>query len=367
MAESTTAAGRHEGHDEHDPERIAALLDRDLPDADRAFAQARVAACPACAALHADLTALAKANLELPTPARLRDFRLTSDVAATLVQGMAGEPVPVGARLTGEMTDSRSRHAAHDRLLIANLVDRSVSDSERARAEEQLAACSDCALLYEDLVALSAATRSLLVPSRPRDFTLTPADADRLRRGWRRVLAAIGSSRDVFSRPLAVGLTTLGLAGLLVATIPAALTGQTGSQERLSTIGNAVGDASGGAGADPETMPSQAAPAPSSQAESGPAAAAVPSPGASAMAEPAPLTSADSGYERQAPDALFQGGESSPLAGEPDGRTADLYGKSLSAGQPIGGLAMIVVAGLLLLVGLGLFALRWIARRLGDG
>lgn len=368
MADSPPVTRGHERHDAHDPMLIAVLLDRDVPDADRAFAQARVAACPACAELHTDLVALAKANLELPIPARPRDFTLTSDVAAALARG-AGELAPVSARLTGEMTDSRSEHAAHDRLLVANLVDRSVSDTERARAEEQLAACSDCVLLYEDLVALSAATRSLLVPARPRDFTLTPADAGRLRvRGWRRVLAAIGTSRDVFSRPLAVGLTTLGLAGLLVATIPVALTGLGGSATSLPTVGNAVGDAAGGAASNPERL-SQASAAPSAQAESGPAAAAAaPSPAASRAAAPVPAASVASDTEREGADNLFVGGESSPLAGEPDGRSGfDLYGRSLSTEEPFAPFAMIVVAGLLLLAGLGLFGLRWVARRLGDG
>jgi hypothetical protein len=62
-------------------------------------------------------------------------------------------------------------------------------------------------------------------------------------------------------------------------------------------------------------------------------------------------------------DNLFVGGESSPLPGEPD--TRDLYGKSLSAEREAPS-AMVIVAGLLLLTGLGLFALRWTARRLGD-
>ena len=361
MADLPSAARGRNGHDEHDPELIAALLDRDLPDADRSLAAVRVAACPACATLHEDLLALAKATLELPTPPRHRDFTLTAEVAAALARMAPEEPVPVGARLTREMNDSRSTHSTHDRLLIASFVDRSVTDDERARAEEQLAACQDCEQLYDDLVALSAATRALPVPSRPRDFTLTPTDAERLRvHGWRRLLAAIGSSRDVFSRPLALGLTTLGLAGLLVATIPNALTGLGGAGTALSTVGGA-GDAAGGNGANPEKLAGQAPATPSAGAEIGAAAApAAASPAASAAA-PAPDASVGSGVERQS-DNLFVGGESSPLAGEPDSR--DLYGKSLSAEReaPSG---MAIVAGLLLLAGLGLFALRWTSRRLG--
>ena len=362
MADWPAVTGSGDDHDRHDPEVIAALLDRDLSDADRAFAQARLASCQACAGLHADLLALATANLELPTPARRRDFTLTADTAATLAREVAGEPAPVGARLTGEMTHSRSPHATHDRLIVANLVDRSVSDAERARAEAQLAACRDCALLYDDLVALSAATRTLPVPARTRDFTLTPVDAERLRiRGWRRVLAAIGSSRDVFSRPLAVGLTTLGLAGLLVATIPTALTGL-GGATALSTVGSAVDDASGGAGANPEML-SQASAAPA-QVESGPAAAA-PSAGAPAGAAPAPAASVGPDPEREDVNRVFVGGETSPLPGEPD--SANLYGSEFPGDEGFIPSTMAVVAALLLLVGLGLFGLRWTARRLGDG
>ena len=367
MADSGHAPDGDEGHPAHDPELIVALLDRDLPDAGRALAQARLEACPSCAVLHADLIALATANLELAIPSRPRDFALTLEAAASLVQQGAGEPVPSGARLTDEMTDSRSRHAAHDRLLIANLVDRSVSDSERTRGEEQLAACRDCTLLHADLVALSAATRALPVPARPRDFSLTPADAQRVRvHGWRRMLAAIGSTRDVFSRPLALGLTTLGVAGLLVATIPSALSGQATSQERLSIVENAVGDAAGGAGANPEKMSSQASAAPA-EPESGPnAAAAAPSPAATSAAAPAPAASADLGDDRLEPDVLFQGSDSSPATGEPYG-AVDLYRAKLLDDEPSGRSAMVGVASLLLLVGLTLFAVRWAARRFGDG
>ncbi|HEX5149469.1 MAG TPA: hypothetical protein VFW02_10335, partial [Candidatus Limnocylindrales bacterium] len=142
------------GHGHHDPELIVALLDRDLADAERASAEARIAACHACASLYEDLVALAGATIELATPGRPRDFTVTPQVAAALARTAAGEPSPAPTRLSGEMADSRSTHADHDRLLIANLVDRSPGDAERARGDEQMAACRDCALLYDDLVAL---------------------------------------------------------------------------------------------------------------------------------------------------------------------------------------------------------------------
>jgi anti-sigma factor RsiW len=364
VADAPVPAGREDDHARHDPEVIASLLDRGLSDDDRAFGTARLADCPPCAELHADLLALAAVNLALPAPVRRRDFTLTADTAAALAPGVAGEPGRVGARLTGEMKDSESPHAAHDRLIVANLVDRSVSDDERARAEAQLAACRDCALLYDDLVALSAATRTLPVPARSRDFTLTPADAERLRvRGWRRVLAAFGSSRDALSRPLALGLTTLGLAGLLVATVPSAFSGMSGATS-LSTVGSAVDDASGAAGANPEML-SQASAAPP-EVYGGSAAAAAPSAAAPAGAAPAPEASpGPEGEEPQDVNKVFVGGETSPLPGEAESRNS--YGFDFPGDEAVTPSTTFVVAALLLLVGLGLFALRWMARRLGDG
>ena len=95
-------------------------------------------------------------------------------------------------------------HAQHDLLLIAALADRTettgdapLTPRERAQADAQLASCTDCASLHADLRALAVATPSAALPTRPRDFTLTQADADRLRpRGLRGFLGWIGSPRN---------------------------------------------------------------------------------------------------------------------------------------------------------------------------
>jgi len=359
--------GGDAGHAGHDPELIAALLDRDLPEGERTVASARLQDCVLCAELYDDLLALARANRELATLNRPRDFTLTQDVAETLRPGIGREPMPGRARLTGEMTEPRSAHATHDRMLIASLIDRSASGLERARGEEQLTACPDCALLYDDLVALSAATRAMPVPPRPRDFTLSTADAVRLRvRGWRRLLSAIGSTHDVFSRPLAIGLTTLGLAGLLVTTIPGSLPGFGGGtnlQAPEDAARNVAGDAAAGSAANPE-LQSGASPASSAAAESGPAiAAAAPSAAPSDAPAPAPAASPDA-----PPEVLAEGGESGPIAGEPQDRGAfDTFQNSFSDADGGGPSPMFIDAALLLLIGLGLFGLRWTARRLEDG
>lgn len=347
-------------HAGHDAELIAALVDRDLPTADRVAGTVLAESCPDCRALLDDLSALAAMTAELPIPARAREFTLTPEIAARISAAPTGEPLVAAARLTGEMTVSTSGHEAHDRLLIASLVDRSISDTERARAEQQLAACTACAQLHQDLVDLAAATRAMPVPARPREYTLSPADAERLRvSGWRRLIAAIGSSRDAFSRPLAIGFTTLGLAGLLVATVPMPFgTGGAASTERQSTIGAAAEDSTAGSPSSQEfRAQASAAPAPS-----GPAIAATgPTPVPSAALEAAPAATPG----EIPPDVLFEGGDTSPIPGEPDS-SRDLYRSDFDAGGFVPS-PLSIAAGLLLVLGLGLFGLRWTARHLGDG
>src|SRR5512146_583877 len=103
-----------------------------------------------------------------------------------------------------------AEHDRHDPLLVASLLDRSTDAPERRLGETLVASCAECAALHEDLLALRSAARSLPTPPRTRDYSLTSDDARRLRRkGWRRLVAIFGSTRDAVSRPLAIGLTTI--------------------------------------------------------------------------------------------------------------------------------------------------------------
>ena len=159
-----------------------------------------------------------------------------------------------------DATMDTARHATHDRELVAALIDRELTGSERERARALVDACTACATLHDDLRTLAVAARDLPVPARPRDFMLSPADAERLRPTLiRRLLGAIGTSRDAVSRPLAMGLTTLGLAGLLVATVPSAL--PMGGIQMAPAENNRAGEAqpttsSDTAAEDPSTMDS---------------------------------------------------------------------------------------------------------------
>ncbi len=140
-----------------------------------------------------------------------------------------GNPRPSMTVQTSDMTSPRSfdptDHARHDPALIAALADRDAADALRPAeldvARAQLDGCVDCSTLHRDLVDLMAGLQRASTPTRPRDFRLTAADAARLQpRGLRAFLRSIGSARDNLTRPLAIGLTTLGLVGVLVGTVP---------------------------------------------------------------------------------------------------------------------------------------------------
>jgi len=230
------------------------------------------------------------------------------------------------------LTTSASEHAAHDLTIVAALAARTpdLPEAQAVAAREQLATCGACTDLLADLVALQAALPTTSTPRRPCDFALTSADAARLRRdGWRRILGFFGSARDNISRPLAIGFTTLGLAGLLVATLPSMY--GSGGSAILSTVGapieQAAPAAGEGYGADRLSM----------------------------GAEPAAST---------ADEGLFAGGNPDELdSSSQRDVTGDVSLFSLR--DDASGLsAMFVLAGTLLIAGLGLFALRWSARRL---
>ena len=365
-------ADRHAGHD---PLLIAALLDDDPTGLDRNAAASLVASCPACAALHVDLLALSSATRALPIPPRSRDFRLTADDAARLT-GARGEPVTSSPRLTGVTTDTSPSHASHDTILVASLADHSLVTSEREAAEALVAACGLCAALHADLLALAAATRAMPTPTRPRDYTLTQADAARLRPGgWRRLVAAFGSPRDAFSRPLAVGLTTLGLAGLLVATVPSMLQGVSFGSAASAQRDSATAP---GAAANPEISTDASGPAAAPGAAGPSAEGGVPV--YRALASPAPVAAGSNDgalRPQRASDDPGQVGITSDGAtkgaGDAGGPPAPTDGPAApSTEQPLvdegtAGLpTMILVSGALLIVGLGLFFIRWTARQFGD-
>ena len=130
------------------------------------------------------------------------------------------QPDPAGTR-------PRSTHDQHDPTLIAGLAaDDLTTTVDRMRAEALVADCADCNALHADLVAIASATRMLPLTRAPRDFRITAEQAARLRpTGWlARLLAPFAGARSA-ARPLATAFTTLGLAGIFMATVLPGLLG----------------------------------------------------------------------------------------------------------------------------------------------
>lgn len=373
MADIRDEAVPSPDHETHDPELIVALLDADASATERASGTALIEACADCARLHSDLLALADATHAQPTPARTRDYRLTEADAARLT----GEPLAAAPRLSREMIDPRtaSAHASHDTMLVASLADHSLAPGDRTAAERLVADCSLCAALHDDVVAIRTATIQLPTPARPLDYRLTEADAARLRRsGWRRWVAAFGGSRDSLTRPLAVGLTTLGIIGILVGGAPLLSFGSaTSGPAETSSAGAGAPMAAPAAsavvsGAGDTSTEIKIAGEPSTTTAPVPAAAAQPSAAVPALpAGPGATTPGFfAGQGRAAADAAAGGANASPRAGltnpvAPDAAQGSAPIDSTSSPSPL-----LLLSGLLLVAGLGLFLLRWTARRVGS-
>ena len=267
------------------------------------------------------------------------------------------------------MTDQQrmntpAAHARHDLSIVAALAARAsdIDAGEAATARSQVASCTACAAALADFIALQTMLPETATPGRPRDFRLTPADAQRLHRsGWRRVLGYLGSPRDGFSRPLAIGLTTLGLAGVLLASIPSStfLAGSGGAAPATAApaVANQAAPPPGteSYGTDRTALEAAGAPSAAASVPSVPRPAAAASASSGAIVNAAPSPAASTSPEGQ----VFTGAN-------PD-EVPDVTGGADSAlrEDTTGFSVLLVVGGILLIAGLGLFALRWTARRLG--
>jgi hypothetical protein len=253
-------------------------------------------------------------------------------------------------------------HADHDELRIVAYAAGDLSGSELTMATELVASCATCARLADDLPLIRAATRRLPAPERTRDFRLTTADAARLRPGgWRRYLGSLAGPRFAFTQPLAAGLATLGLIGVLLATLPAGLGGfsaSTGSSnvegapetsgDRVAAPAEAQPSGEAGAAGAADLAPSLTAPEP---APSSGAAALLPS---GSPPSEQPVASADAGGSATAPDA----------AGSTEAQKDLASGTSADGTTGTGPSPLLAVSALLLVGGLGLLALRLGARRI---
>lgn len=133
-------------------------------------------------------------------------------------------------------------HSTHDELLLVRLYGGDVDERERSSALDQMASCEQCADLFADLGAISAATAALPVPPRPRDFTLTEADVAHLGRRdiGRGIFDWLGRTRALGGSMVAAGVIGVVLIGAISAFAPG---GSGGGQGTLAVAGpaNAAG------------------------------------------------------------------------------------------------------------------------------
>lgn len=251
------------------------------------------------------------------------------------------------------MTDRiPTSHTEHDPLLVAAFTAGDLGGADRERAELLASRCPDCALLAADLRAIATATAALPPAVRPRDFSLRAEDAARLRRrGWRGLVRAFAGPGSGALKPLATGLTTIGLAGLLLAAMPTIQIG--GSAAAPGGAGGPAAAASGDLPKSVDTVGgSSASDDPgrenwySAQSQP-PALVPVAGPAASPLRVDRGVADASA-----APD----------VAQSPQPEIPAPVAPAVPAASPL-----VVLSGTFLIVGLGLFGLRWSARRLGDG
>lgn len=143
-------------------------------------------------------------------------------------------------------------HGRHDETVVAAAVD----GDDRAVAAAWARACATCAALLADLLTIRRAIPEATIPLRSRDYRLTATQASALRHGPLRAwFAALGTARDTITRPIAASLVGLGLAGLLLGTVPAGLArdGAAGFPGQVMTI-----ESGHGPGAAPTEPPSDA-------------------------------------------------------------------------------------------------------------
>jgi anti-sigma factor RsiW len=279
-----------------------------------------------------------------------------------------------------------TRHERHDPLLIARLYGGDVDERERERAVALVATCEECAELYVDLGAVADATRLLPTSPRPRDFSLTEADAARLSR--RRARAGLAGWLGI-RRSLGGVLTAVGLVGVLVASTANVLGPAASPQQARFAydVGTAApADDQQGVlenGATPRPEVALATPPPGSQVpvgavesanpagQGGKAAAGSPAAGAT---PPNGVTGGDTASSGGANAGGTPGGEqlgpadNGPTPGETPGQTSKAA-SPLGGSGPNAGLLLLLGFALALLLGLALLAapaaMRFAGRRTG--
>ena len=269
------------------------------------------------------------------------------------------------------MMNMHDNHDRHDRFLVAALAAGDLEGRALTDAEELVVACADCAELLADIRTIAAATAALPLMPRPTDFRLSPDTAERLSaRGWRGILVRLADTRFGFSRPLAVGLTALGLVGVIAGSIPGAMGGAgSGGAPAQPANGNAynVSENQSGAPAGAAAPPASAVPAAREPVPASQAAVAAGSPAPTvlypAAASPGPQHDTASAAPSTAPYegfAAVPSPQSTRSGQQTPGGLLSL--SSQSPGPPL----LLVGSLVLLLIGLGILGTQWVATKLTN-
>jgi hypothetical protein len=247
-----------------------------------------------------------------------------------------------------------AEHTLHDLDLIAGHAAGDLSGTERSRADILLNSCTWCADLRRDLIAIAAAIPTLPSTAHaPRDYRLDAAQAARLRRGgWlTRFLRPFAAPRSP-ARPMAMAFSSLGLAGLLVVNILPSLLGGAASlaptRDQAAAAPGATAAAAASAGS--AENPVAGYPAASLSAEYGTAGHATPE---------ANITEVKTGDSATLTPVAVGGGERPKATDSSTGR----LDARLRSEAPTTNLLLVGSLAFLAL-GLALFGLRLVARRL---
>ncbi len=121
------------------------------------------------------------------------------------------------------MHDRRTttEHDKHDRVLVARFAAGDAYPAELVEAQLLIDRCDECAALASDIALISARTSELPPIRRPRDFRISPEQADKLRGSWfDRLMRGFSNPGWSVVRPLAGASLAIGLALVVVGALP---------------------------------------------------------------------------------------------------------------------------------------------------
>jgi hypothetical protein len=124
-----------------------------------------------------------------------------------------------------------SEHDRHDPVLVARYAAGDAYESEIFVAKDLVDNCDGCASLAADIRLISAKTAALPAATRPRDFRITPEQAEKLRGSWfDRLLRGFSTPGWSVVRPVAAASLAIGMVLIVVGALPISLTGGTSSE-----------------------------------------------------------------------------------------------------------------------------------------